>query len=272
MRQRGARQAWCVYKKTARDDDGELTAGSFNYNDVTVTALLQVDEVDNSDAEVKGYEVFYSSQYIREDRSEPGTQFQQFEFNSSNPNATDGDIILASNAEFGNGRLTLSPSTGSSLPFAAADDGSYGDVQFTVRAVSINNERSAFSDTLTIADNDSLTVVDRGNRNTEYTDTDTDGNPVELTVEFEEPVDESTVAADQFSLDNAGSGGLTIESVAEVNNTKISAGATGEVVLEISGSSSTTSDDVLTVNAEGVTDLAGNPVDVEGGANEDDSL
>ncbi|MCS3639844.1 carboxypeptidase-like regulatory domain-containing protein [Salinibacter ruber] len=256
------------FQPSALDDDGELTAGSFNYNDVTVTALLQVDEVDNSDAEVKGYEVFYSSQYIREDRSEPGTQFQQL-----------GGITSVSNAEFGNGRLTLSRSTPSpsrdfrAFPFAA-EDGSYGDVQFTVRAVSINNERSAFSDTLTIADNDSLTV-NKGN--TEYTSDDTDGNPVELTVEFDEPVDESTVAADQFSLDNAGSGGLTIESVAEVNNTKISTptgpgNATGEVVLEISGSSSTTSDDVLTVNAEGVTDLAGNPVDVEGGANEDDSL
>ena len=241
-------------------DDGTLEAGTYNYDDSPVTLPLQVDEVDNSAAEVKGYEVFYSSQDTRENRSEPGTQFQQ------TGGGLDG-IIPASNAEFGDGRLTFSASTNNNNPFAA-EDGSYGDVQVTVRAVSINNERSAFSDTLTVADNDSLGLNDAA---TEFVDTNSDGNADVLKVEFDEPVagiSAGDAGGDYFAISDGSGTATTLGSVEEVDNSGVpSPGATVTVALDDDGSN--TANDELTVNGSGsnnfVTDLASNPVEVDDG-------
>jgi hypothetical protein len=158
-----------------------------------VTAPPQVNEVANSDAEVKGYEVFYSSQDIREERSaNTGNEFLQageyengFVTDELGSGFEESDnIIDTGEAEFGNGRLTFTADTDDSNPFAA-EDGSYGDVQVMVRAVSINNERSPFSDTLTIADDDSLGLNATEAR---YVNQDGDSTDDILRVEFDEPV------------------------------------------------------------------------------------
>ena len=256
------------------NDDGELIAGNFNYNDGTVTAPLQVDEVDNSDAEVKGYEVFYSSQDIREDRSaNTGNEFLQageyersFVTDQLGSGFEESDnIIDAGEAEFGNGRLTFFALTDDNNPFAA-EDGSYGDVQVTVRAVSINNERSAFSDTLTIADNDSLGLNDA---QTQYVDRDRDGTDDALRVEFDEPVSgisAGDAGTDYFDINDGSGTPTTLGNVAEVDNDGIDDGVDATVVVTLDDDGSNTANDEMTVNGESsdnfVTDLAGNPIEV----------
>lgn len=242
-------------------DDGSLEPGVYNYSHFQIWAPLQVDEVDNSNVEVKAYEVYARSQN-QAGRTATGDEFERV-----------GTVDVEQDSEedgFDDGAYEFDE-TLRNHPFEG-DDGSYGPVEWTVRAVSINNERSAFSDTLVTPDNDSLSL-DQGS--TLYNDTDGDGDE-ELVVTFTEPVDPSSVdnnsPGNQFSIDNGGSGNLSVDAVAEINNTKASNGAEGEVIIELSGSSGTTGDDVLTVKKDGATDLAGNPADVEGNANKDNNL
>ena len=282
------------FQPFALNDDGDISAGTYGYTDDQVTSLLhrnnratlpmQVDEVNNSEAEVKGYEVFYSSQDIREDRgATSAVEFQQVgEYEDSEfPRGTElpsGDfevsdnVVDASETEFGNGRLTFFASTDDNNPFAA-EDGSYGDIQVKVRAVSINNERSAFSNTLTIADTDSLGLDDG---TTEFNDTDGDGDAEELIVVFDEPVSgisAGDAGADYFSIEDSGPGDPTaLGSVEEVVNAGVDSGFNSpggpdtpgaRVVVNLDDDGSNTANDELTVT--GVTDLAGNPIEVENG-------
>ena len=259
------------------NEDGELGK---NYTQNRVTLPLQVDEVDNSEAEVKGYEVFYSSQDIREDRgANSASEFQQageYESSSVSDELSSADfevsdnIVDAGEAEFGGGRVTFDADTDFDYPFAS-EDGSYGDIQVTVRAVSINNERSAFSDTLTIADTDSLGLDEF---DTEFDDTDRDGDDDVLLVEFDEPVAGISAGddgSDYFDINDGSGTATTLGNVEEVENrgvnSSVGVGATVTVALDDDGTN--TGGDELTVDGAGsnnfVTDLAGNPIEVDNG-------
>ncbi|WP_157942217.1 carboxypeptidase-like regulatory domain-containing protein [Salinibacter altiplanensis] len=275
---------------SALNDDGEIAAGTYGYTDGQVASSplhrnkraivpLQVDEVDNSQAEVKGYEVFYSSQDIRENRgANSASEFQQvgeYERSAVGSQLPSGDfevsenIVDASEAEFNNGRLTFSASTNDNNPFAA-QDGSYGDIEVKVRAVSINNERSAFSETLTIADTDSLSLVENSTR---FEDTNGDGDDNALVVEFDEPVSGISVGDDgtNYFAINDGSGTATsLGNVEEVENRGVNTGPGATVTVALDDDGSNTGNDELTVkrkesNDDFVTDLAGNPIEVGDG-------
>ncbi len=273
------------FQPSALNDDGDITAGSYNYGSLQADVPLQVDEVDNSQAEVKGYEVFYSSQDIREDRgANSASEFQQAgEYDPSNiaeGSSLDGtllggdfqenaNILDASAAEFGNGRLTFDAETVEDYPFAA-EDGSYGNVRVKVRAVSINNERSAFSETLTIADTDSLGLVENS---TSFEDTNGDGDDNALVVEFDEPVAGISVGDDgtkYFAIDDGSGTATSLGNVEEVENRGVNTGPGATVTVALDDDGSNTGNDELTVkrkesNDDFVTDLAGNPIEVGDG-------
>jgi len=276
------------YQPSELNDDGEIPAGRFDYTDGQVSVDLQVDDVDNSQAEVKGYEVFYVSQDIRADRDpvtggdpflQVGTYGNSGVTNtfSSTEVAVSENIVDASTDDFENGPVEFSVSTNDDHPFAveepfAAADGFYGDIQIKVRAVSINNQRSDFSDVITIADNDSLGLDDA---NTEYDDADSDGDD-ELVVSFDEPVSGISAGDDAnnfFDITDSGGDATSIGDVVEVDNDGVDTspgGSTGaEIVVEITDDGSNTSGDELTVDDETsanfVTDLAGNPIEVGNG-------
>ncbi len=278
---------------SALNDDGEIAAGTYGYTDGQVASSplhrnkraivpLQVDEVDNSQAEVKGYEVFYSSQDIRGNR-DPATGSDEFlqtgVYGSSSVSNTlsqsDAEvfenIVDASTNEFENGPVEFNVSTDDSEPFAA-DDGSYGDIEVKVRAVSINNERSAFSETLTIADTDSLGLVENSTR---FEDTNGDGDDNALVVEFDEPVAGISVGDDgtkYFAIDDGSGTATSLGNVEEVDNRGVNdpSGVGAMVTVALGDDGSNTANDELTVkrkesNDDFVTDLAGNPIEVGDG-------
>ncbi len=249
-----------------------------------ITAELQVD-VDNSEAEVKGYEVFARTVDLTEERTGTGDQFKQItDATDLNPDASSAEfkdangIIPANEAEFGTLEFSADIDeifNGDDTPLHA-DDGTYGAIEWKVRAVSINNVRSDFTSVITTPDNvrpDLRTTQAQGfgnfNRGAYTADDDGDGDE-ELIVQFDEPVDESTVASDasQFTVYEDGttnerqgalSGVNRIENKVDPNNDEASV-----VVIEIDESNytPTTGDDLVIedTEADGVTDLAGNPV------------
>lgn len=178
-------------------DEGELDY-RFSGN---VTAELQVDEVDNSGAEVKGYEVYYRGQN-QVGRTGNGDQFVKafvVDPEASGANYEDWNGIVPASAAFeGDGPVGFEVDI-FDYPLAA-EDGSYGPIEWKVRAVSINNIRGDFSDVVTTGDNfrPRLLDADEGFEN--------DAGDVEtIEVAFSEALDEGSVSTDRFTVtDNLG--------------------------------------------------------------------
>lgn len=236
------------------NDEGEL---DYRANQ-TVRAELQVDEVDNSGAEVKGYEVYYRSQN-QVGRTGGGDQFVKATVVDPEAEASDfedHDGIIPADAAFGgDGPVGFSVWV-FDYPLAAKD-GSYGPIEWKVRAVSINNIRGDFSDVLTTGDNvlPRLTDAEEGIVN--------DAGDVEtIDVFFSEALDAGTVNSNRFTVeDNEGS---TVDlDDANVENEHPS---DGDSHVELTLSSPTESVDNYDVEVddddttEPVTDLAGNGV------------
>jgi len=100
-------------------------------------------EVDNSQAEVKAYEFFVRPVERREDETVANQFAQAFTLNvdsRSEFGEIENDFLFASSF-FGGVRF----------PFAT-DDGAYGPIEWKVRAVSVNNVRSEFSEVQTLGD------------------------------------------------------------------------------------------------------------------------
>ncbi|WP_118831173.1 carboxypeptidase regulatory-like domain-containing protein [Salinibacter ruber] len=243
-------------------EDGNVQVSNvsetIDYDVSSVSPNLTIN-VDNSEAPVKEYQVFARTVEDTEDRGQAAPQFDQIE------------TISAENVGFGE---TSGSVTFSNNPLRT-DEGTYGPIEWKVRAVSINNVEGDFSETQEIVDNDSLDLDDA---NTAFNDTNSDGNADELEVTFSEPVSgisAGDAGSDYFGISDGSGDPTALGSVAEVNNA-ISPAATATVVVNLGDDGSNTDNDELTVNGESsdnfVMDLAGNPIKVERGANEDDSL
>ena len=138
-------------------------------------------------------------------------------------------------------------------------EGGYNEKQVKVRAVSINNVRSDFSNTLTIADENRLNIT-----SAVVQDTDDDGED-EIVAEFNEPVEGGSIAVDAFTLLRNGS---ALSGVIQTAESQYFDG--DEVVLEITDSYTPNdggSNDELRANTGGLTDLVGNGIDSDGNAN-----
>lgn len=206
--------------------------------------------VDNSGAPVKEYQVFARTVEDTEDRG----QAPQFELK---------ETISAENVEFGE---TSGSVTFSGNPLRTNVEGTYGPIEWKIRAVSINNVEGDFSETQEIADNDSLDLS-----GAQYADVDSDGDD-ELEVTFSEPVSDISAGdagTDYFIIEDGSNDPTALGEVAEVNNSINP--ATARVVVELGDDGSNTANDELTVREAGsdnfVTDLAGNPIKVESDAN-----
>lgn len=235
-------------------DDGEL-----DYGDDPVTVELQVDEIDDSGAEVKGYEVYYRSQ---NQVGRDGDQFRKATSSQVDPVASssefdDSDGIIPVDAAFeGSGPLGFEVTVGD-FPLAA-NDGSYGPIEWKVRAVSVNNVRGDFSSVLTTGDNTlpELAFATGGEENE-------DGDLLSILVVFSENLDDGTVSADRFRVIDGGGSEIDL-SEAVLENRPPSDGLS---VVELFLSSATPSGDVDHVEVDDadtsdpVTDLAGNGVD-----------
>ena len=219
-------------------DDGTQPTKSgtpFDYGD-DFTVLFRV-QAPSSGPDLKGYEVFIKS---GDDSFEPVdvATFNQFEF--------DGSGRVEFRAPFQNsGDDVLNNFVGS--------NGGYNEKQLKVRAVSINNVRSDFSNTLTIADQNPPNLT-----SATYEDSDDDGED-ELVARFNEPVDPASLAADVFTIVRDGS------ELSGVIQSAERPPVTGEEVeLEVSDSytpNDGASNDELRADGGGTTDLAGNSVD-----------
>ncbi len=233
-------------------EDGNVQVSNvpetIDYDVSSVSPNLTIN-VDNSEAPVKEYEVFARTVEDTEDRGQ-APQFEKIK------------TISAENVEFGE---TSEPVTFSNNPLRT-NEGTYGPIEWKVRAVSINNVEGDFSETQEIVDNDSLDL-----NSGQFADVDGDGD-TELEVTFSEPVSgisAGDAGSDYFGISDGSGDPTALGSVAEVNN-GISP-ATATVVVNLGDDGSNTANDELTVNGESsdnfVTDLAGNSIKVESDAN-----
>ncbi|MFB6248890.1 MAG: hypothetical protein ABEL97_10005 [Salinibacter sp.] len=227
----------------ATDDGTQPTEGGtpYDYGD-DFSAQFRV-PAPSSGPELKGYEVFVKSGDGDFKPIDTAT-FDAFEF--------DGSGRVEFQASFRDpGDDPLNNFVGS--------NGGYNEKQLKVRAISINNVRGEFSNTLTIADQNRLDV-----RSASIEDADDDGED-ELVAEFNEPVATGSISAGVFTVLRDGSELSGVIQGAERPP------FTGEkVVLEISDSYTPNdgfSNDELRADTGGVTDLAGNGIDDDGGAN-----
>ena len=234
-------------------EDGNVQVSNvpetIDYDVSSVSPNLTIN-VDNSEAPVKEYQVFARTVEDTENR----TEAPQFELKRT---------ISAENVEFGE---TGGSVTFRNNPLRTNDEGTYGPIEWKVRAVSINNVEGDFSETQEIADNDSLDL-----NSGQFADVDGDGD-TELEVTFSEPVSgisAGDAGSDYFGISDGSGDPTALGSVAEVNN-GISP-ATATVVVNLGDDGSNTANDELTVNGESsdnfVTDLAGNSIKVESDAN-----
>lgn len=156
-------------------------------------------------------------------------------------------------------RVTFQGDGDDPLDNFVGSQGDYNEKQIRVRAVSINNVRSDFSNTLTIADQNRLNIASAN-----IQDTDDDGED-ELVAEFNEPVESTTIAVGAFTVLRDGS---ELSGVLEDAESQFFNGT--EVVLEISDSYTPNdgfSNDELRADVGGVTDLANNGIDDDSNAN-----
>jgi hypothetical protein len=265
-----------TFQEGAIDDTGNL-----DYTQEGVTAELLIEEP-TTDGTVKGYEVYDRSQN-EAGRDGSGDEFRKA-FNvtpEASPAGFDdaaGIIPVDATETVEDGALAFEVelagyplATGS--PFFAGD-GTYGPIEWKVRAVSVNNTRGDFTDVITTPDNDSL-----GLRNAEVPDGDIDDDDApELVVTFDEPV--ADVDLSDFTVEDprANEAAIELADVERVLNPKpweidrfVRSGLP-RVVIELAGDGSNVEGDELTV--DGVTDLAGNPIEVgaAGTENRDDDL
>lgn len=177
------------------NENGEIADAELDYTYPEIRVPLQVDDIDDSAAKVKGYEVYYRSQN-QAGRTGSGDKFvQAFDVQ---PEADPGDFedddgIIPASAVESDGELDFVVEV-DGYPFAG-DDGSYGPIEWKVRAVSINNVRSDFTNVITTDDNTPpfLDYAVQGSRN--------DNNEVEsLTLQFTEPLDSGTVSPSAFTV------------------------------------------------------------------------
>jgi len=246
------------FDNEARGVEGDtLQDGTLDYPDVTVTAPLEIDTVDHSEARVKGYEVYYRAQN-QTGRSGNGDQFVKVDNVSPEASSSDFEdaegIIPADAAEtgqFGDGGLPFTAVV-TDYPFAAAD-GSYGPIEWKVRAVSINNVRSDFTSVITTGDNTAPTLEDA-----RVGADGSGGDTIVLT--FSEAVDTETASVlDNYTFDNGGDGDQLSE-VVSVENVQAQEGgffSRTEVTLDLQGDQTVDDGDEIVVTPA-VGDLAGN--------------
>jgi hypothetical protein len=251
-------------ESAAAADANTLEDDVYNVLDNTITAPLQVNGVDNSGAQVKGYEVYYRSQN-QAGRSGTGDTFVKAtgaqlgadEASSGQFEDYEG-IIPASDVfdgEFDDGDLEFTVEIDDS-PFSASD-GAYGPVEWKFRAVSINGVRSDFTSVITTPDNEDVDLID-----SQITETDGDGDITELVVAFSEPLQTSTVDAGDFTIEENGT-----NTVADVDISVSDDGGgdrAGDIlVLDITENTANTDDidGFDDLNVSGVEDLAGNGLD-----------
>jgi hypothetical protein len=132
--------------------------------------------------------------------------------------------------------------------------GTYGPIEWTVRAVSINGVESAFSDTLAIGDN--VAPLVSGSPQTAFSAGDS-----ELTFTVDEPLDEGTVEPGNVTLNDSNGderlvdGNPIVDAVEVANST-----GTTEVTVTLVDGEQFNSGDRIVVGS-GVNDLAGNDFD-----------
>jgi hypothetical protein len=231
--------------------DGEKP--TLNYNDDVfgaggVEADLEITNV--PDTLVKEYEVYARTADLANERTGEGGQFKLLETVSADQSAFGTLEFTASIDDTFNGDRTP----------LHDDRGNYAAIEWKVRAVSINNVRGSFTDVITTPDNDSLDFADV---DASPADFDNDGED-ELVVEFNEPVDASTVSASDFTVfedgqnteANALTGSPTVENIrtSSTDPTRFE----GRVAFEFDPDYTLNSNDDLVI--QGITDLEGNPV------------
>ncbi|WP_251923157.1 carboxypeptidase-like regulatory domain-containing protein [Salinibacter ruber] len=243
----------------AINDDGTFADDVFDYTDETVTAPLQIDEIDDSQAEVKGYEVYYRAQN-QTGRNGTGDQFVKA--TAVNPSASSNEfeqtfgIIPANDVDsenFDDGALEFTASVGA-FPFSA-EDGAYGPIEWKVRAVSINNIRGEFTDVITTGDSTQVEV-----------DPSADITPSDstVTVSFSEALSTSTAeTTGNYTVTKNGtdiSGDVSSASLSNVKAQSRTQFNTTEVVLKLNNDF-TFGDNIEVEVGSSVQDLAGNGVD-----------
>jgi hypothetical protein len=163
---------------------------------------------------------------------------------------TSVQTISAGNMDFG--ESGNQPITISGNPFQADAD-EYEDIEVAARVTSLNEVESGLA-TQTLSDTDSLGVDDA---NTQFSDVNAESNGQELVVTFDEPVADvrrGDSGTNLFNIVETASGdATTIGQVLEVSG--------GTVVVAVTDDGSNTSNDRVIVDP-GVTDLAGNPIEV----------
>ncbi|WP_263786196.1 hypothetical protein [Salinibacter grassmerensis] len=174
--------------------NGRIEDGTFNYDDSRVTIPLQIDDIDDSAVEVKGYEVYYRSQNQvgRFGNDDQFTKASAVRPQASSSDFEDASGIVPTRAVEADGDLDFT-ATVRDYPFAG-NGGAYGPIEWKVRAVSINNVRGDFSDVVTTEDN---TQPDLESASYRYGDRP-DNRSIE--VEFSEPLDGETVSPRAFKV------------------------------------------------------------------------
>jgi hypothetical protein len=153
-----------------------------------------VDNIDNSAAQVKGYEVYYRSQnqagrtgtgdqFVQAIEVFPSADFEDFE---------DAAGIIPASAVESDGDLDFTVRV-NEYPFAG-DGGSYGPIEWKVRAVSINNVRSDFTDVITTGDNIMPEL------RSAYKRENNSGEVESVVLRFIEALDSGTVSTSAFTV------------------------------------------------------------------------
>jgi len=156
-------------------------------------------------------------------------------------------VQTTDNVEFGEtNTLTLSLSN---FPLQEDDGNGPAELEVKAKVRSLNGVESDFSTSVgPLGDNESVEVV-----GAQYFDTNGDGDVDELEVDFDEPLDKSTVEANDFDVNDTATGNPSdLGSVQRTNNT------TGGATVTISVTTDNSANDEVTV--DGVTDLSGNGV------------
>jgi len=241
-------------------------AGNLDYTDNTIVAELAINNVDDVDgSEIKGYEVYYRTQN-QTDRNGAGDQFvkatdaqlsnttDQFEDSAgiipASSVADDGENFDDDELEF---TVTLS-----NTPLANAD-GTYGPIEWKVRAVSINGVRGDFRE-ITTEDNEDPDVQPASSSSDSVDDV--------ITLEFDEALSSSTATnTANYSLnEDSGTGpALSISGISIDND------VAGDATVTIQTAEFDGVDEPIEVTLDNsIQDLQGNSLDLD--ADNDDDI
>lgn len=249
-----------------------------DYSDVkaATSATFELASVDNSEAEVKGYEVYYRTVDMRENRTGTRGQFKKAEVTDPNETSSFRNLDLDPDAFYEDGIIPVEQLQATDNAFIAgmnpedenlnqdytpfaANDGTYGPVEVKVRAVSINNVRSDFTGVIELGDN-----VEPQATNANAVDENGDGDDDIVIVEFSEALDPGTVTVDAFTMeDSNGNERDLLNAVEEVNNTSPDFSGVTTVVISLDGGNTIDEGidpDEIEVD-DTVTDLSGNGMD-----------